>query len=102
MKIVDFVSDVTRKEGGKEKTSAAQVAEVFKIVNRELWGLPYGLVWFKRNRVAQVVLVIALAALAFATVTVLSGCATQRAATCPTSVIHSSSGNMGYVEVSRA
>lgn len=41
MKITDFVSRVTRLEGGKRQTDVAQVAEVLKVVNAELWGVPY-------------------------------------------------------------
>lgn len=47
MKITDFVSRVTRLEGGKRQTDVAQVAEVLKVVNAELWGVPYMLIRLK-------------------------------------------------------
>ena len=44
MKVTDFTSKVTRKEGGKVKISVAQVAEVLKIANQLLDGKLYGLI----------------------------------------------------------
>jgi hypothetical protein len=44
MKVSDFSSKVTRKEGGKVRISVAQVAEVMKIANKLLAGKLYKLI----------------------------------------------------------
>lgn len=47
MKINDFASHITRLEAGKKQVDVAQVSEVLKLVNKELWGIPYLLIRFK-------------------------------------------------------
>lgn len=49
MKITDFVSSVTKEEGLKESVKVAQVAEVLKIVNKRLFGIPYLLIKLRRK-----------------------------------------------------
>lgn len=49
MKIGEFTSQVTILEGGKKKLTVAQVAEVLKLVNAHLWGVPYFLIRLKRK-----------------------------------------------------
>ena len=48
MKVTEFVSEVTRLEGGAVNLPVAQVAEVVKLVNKLLWGIPYALIRFKK------------------------------------------------------
>lgn len=50
MKIVDFNTRITKLEGGTVNLSVAQVAEVVRLVNKALWGLPYLLIRIKRGR----------------------------------------------------
>jgi hypothetical protein len=47
MKITDFAAHITRIEGGKRQIDVAQVSEVLKIVNKELFGIPYLLIRIK-------------------------------------------------------
>lgn len=49
MKINDFASQVTRIEAGEKQLNVAQVSEVLKIVNSQLWGIPYFLIRIKGN-----------------------------------------------------
>lgn len=49
MKINDFASEVTRREGGEKQLTVAQVSEVLRIVNAMLWGVPYLLIRAKGN-----------------------------------------------------
>lgn len=44
MKITDFATEITKKETGAKQISVAQVAEVLKLVNKQLWGIPYILI----------------------------------------------------------
>ena len=44
MKITDYTADLTRREGGKVLLDVAQVAEVLKLINKDLWGIPYLLI----------------------------------------------------------
>ncbi len=49
MKIVEFASEVTKKEGLQESLTVAQVSEVLSIINKMLWGIPYMLIKMKRS-----------------------------------------------------
>lgn len=49
MKINEFASKVTRIEAGEKQLNVAQVSEVLKIMNGELWGIPYVLIRIKGN-----------------------------------------------------
>ena len=49
MKITEFASEVTKKEGLKESLTVAQISEVLKIVNSMLFGIPYILIKLKRK-----------------------------------------------------
>lgn len=71
MKITDYVSNLTKREAGKEQVTVAQMAEILKKVNADLWGVPYLLIKLKRSG-GKVAAVAALALCAWA----LSGCAT--------------------------
>lgn len=84
MKISDFASMVTKLEGGKQNLTVAQVSEVLKIVNGQLWGIPYWLIKAKRG-VAKVTAIALITLMA-------SGCATIRptpiaASNCPVAMI---------------
>lgn len=49
MKINEYASSLAKREGKKESLSVAQISEVLKIVNQDLWGIPYFLVKIKRG-----------------------------------------------------
>lgn len=49
MKINEFAVLVSKKEGGKQNLTIAQISEVLKIVNGLLFGIPYILIRFKRH-----------------------------------------------------
>ena len=71
MKINEFSAEVTRLEGGKDGVNIAQTSELLKIINRQLWGIPYVLIRFKKLPKPAVKAVAAVALLLM-----LSGCAT--------------------------
>lgn len=48
MKIQEFATLVTKAEGGKKEVTVAQVSEILKVINKELWGIPYALIKMKR------------------------------------------------------
>lgn len=50
MKITDYVSDLTKREGGSKQLDVAQVAEVLKLINKDLCGIPYALIKMKRGK----------------------------------------------------
>ena len=50
MKVTEFVSEVTRLEGGAVNLPVAQVAEVVKLINDNLFGIPYMLIRMKRMK----------------------------------------------------
>lgn len=68
MKITDFAAHITRIEAGKRQIDVAQVSEVLKIVNKELFGIPYllirlkGTVLFLAGRTIAVALLVTLMA----------------------------------------
>lgn len=70
MKINEFASKITKLEGGKQNLTVAQVSEVLKLVNGQLWGIPYWLIKAKKS--AGKVAAVAIVAL------MVSGCATFR------------------------
>lgn len=50
MKITDYTADLTRREGGRVLLDVAQVAEVLKLVNKDLLGIPYFLIRLRRKK----------------------------------------------------
>jgi hypothetical protein len=48
MKIIDFASEITKKEGGNVNVTIAQVSEVLRLINASLWGIPYLLIKLRR------------------------------------------------------
>lgn len=74
MKINEYASDLTRREGLKESVSVAQVSEILKLINKDLCGILYLLIRMKpkckKNQkgfaeVAVLYAVIAIGALLF-------------------------------------
>ena len=47
MKITEYTHWLTRREGGAKSVDVAQVAEVLKLINKDLWGIPYILIKLK-------------------------------------------------------
>ena len=47
MTINQYTSDLTKREGGKQSLSVAQISEVLKLINKDLWGIPYLLIKLK-------------------------------------------------------
>lgn len=68
MKINEYASNLTKREGKKESLTVAQISEVLKLLNKDLWGVPYVLIRMKRSGKALAVLFLAFT---------LSGCATS-------------------------
>lgn len=56
MKISDYVSDLTRREGGAQQVTVAQVAEIVKKVNGDVGGILYVLIKMKGDWLAKAVL----------------------------------------------
>lgn len=50
MDINSYASNLTEREGGKKNLDVAQIKEVLKLVNKDLWGIPYILIKLKRSR----------------------------------------------------
>lgn len=50
MKINDYASDLTRREDGKTKVTVAQMSEILRLLNKDLWGIPYLLIRLKRHK----------------------------------------------------
>ena len=44
MKITEYASDLTKREGGAKSVDVAQVSEILKLINKDLWGIPYFLI----------------------------------------------------------
>lgn len=50
MKIIEFAVKITEIEAGKTQVSIAQVLEILKIINAQLFGIPYFLIKIKKKK----------------------------------------------------
>lgn len=70
MDINKYASDLTKREGKNESLSVAQIKEVLKLINADLWGIPYFLIRLKRPAKKAAAAAVILFALG------MTGCAT--------------------------
>ena len=50
MKIIAFAVKITEIEDGKTQVSIAQVLEILKLINAQLFGIPYFLIKIKKKK----------------------------------------------------
>lgn len=70
MKINEYRDDLTRREGGEEQVTVAQIGEILKKINEDFCGVLYILIWLRGWKTYAVLAGIAIVVATF----VLSGC----------------------------